>query len=139
MTDASPDAAAEFVDVGPPLSPAEAGLLEFELERRGVGTRLRICERGAEGDRQAVQVAPADLAAATAVRDELLPPVPAPEPPLARGSARIRNAVIAGVLAFVASARVARIVATPRGGATALVMVAAAVAAAAAAFGLTRQ
>jgi hypothetical protein len=128
-----------FADVGPPLSPAEAGKLEFELEKRGVATRLRICERGADGARQAVQVAEADLATALALREELLPPAPAPEAPPASRSHRVRNAVIAGILGLVASARVARIVAIPKGGSTALVMLGVAVALAAAAFGLTRE
>jgi hypothetical protein len=128
-----------FADVGPPLSPAEAGMLEFELEKRGVATRLRVSERGADGARQAVQVPEADLAAALAVREEVLPAKAAPEAPPAPRSRRVRNALIAGVLGLVASARVARIVAIPKGGSTALVMVGVAVSVAAAAFGLTRE
>ncbi len=131
---------AEFVDVGPPLSPAEAGMLEFELEKRGIVTRLRFCERGKEGDRQAVQVAPADLSAALAAREEVLPPeaTPAEAPPASR-SHKARNAAIAGVLGLVAAGRVARIVAVPKGGSTALLMLGVAVTVAAAAFGLTRD
>ncbi|MCK6459503.1 MAG: hypothetical protein L6Q95_06370 [Planctomycetes bacterium] len=130
---------AEFVDVGPPLSPAEAGMLEFELEKRGVVTRLRFCERAEEGDRQAVQVATPDLAAALVVRGEVLPPEAAPEAPPASRSHRFRNAAIAGLLGLVAAGRVARIVAIPKGGSTALVMLGVAAAVAAAAFGLTRE
>jgi hypothetical protein len=139
MTDEDPGTTAEFADVGPPLSPAEAGMLEFELEKRGVVTHLRFCERGPEGARQAVQVGTSDLAAALAVREEILTPAAAPEAPPASRSHRVRNAAIAGVLGLVASARVARIVAIPKGGSTALVMVGVAVALAAAAFGLTRE
>jgi hypothetical protein len=114
-------------------------MLELELEKRGVATRLRICERGADGARQAVQVAEADLATALALREEVLPTRAAPEAPPASRSHRVRNAVIAGILGLVASARVARIVAIPKGGSTALVMLGVAVALAAAAFGLTRE
>ncbi|MFI5402015.1 MAG: hypothetical protein ACHQ1G_03690 [Planctomycetota bacterium] len=105
----------DFVDVGAPLSPAEAGMLEFELERRGIALKLRICERDGNGDRQAVQVAPFDLAAATAVREELIRAAPAPEPPQSSRSHRWRNGLIAAVLGLVGSARVVRLVRVPRG------------------------
>lgn len=114
-------------------------MLEFELEKRGVATRLRFCDRGEEGDRQAVQVAPADLPLALAVREEVLPPVAAPEAPPASRSHRFRNAAIAGLLGLVAAGRVARIVAIPKGGSTALLMLGVAVTVGAAAFGLTRE
>jgi hypothetical protein len=130
---------AEFVDVGAPLSPAEAGMLEYELEKRGIAIRLRICQRGADGDRQAVQVAPTDFAAATAVRAELFPAGKAPEPPKIARSKRLRNGIIAGVLGLVASVRVVRLVRIPRGPATAIVVLAIAIALFAAAFGLTQE
>jgi hypothetical protein len=129
----------EFVDVGTPLSPAEAGTLEYELEKRGIAIRLRVCERGPLGDRQAVQVAPADLAAATALREELFPAGKAPEPPQAPRSKRLRNGIIAGVLGMVASMRVVRIVKVPKGPMTLLVVVGIALALFAAAFGVTRD
>ena len=71
----------QFVDVGAPLSPAEAGMLEYELERKGIAVRLRLCARDGDGDHQAVQVAAGDLAVAMAAREELFPVAPAPEPP----------------------------------------------------------
>lgn len=136
-----PGSDTEFVDAGPPLSPAEAGLFEFELERRGVATHLHFCERGVEGDRQAVQVRASDLKAALALRREILPERAAPGAPshTPRRRGRIRNAVIAGALGLVGSMRVARIFPLPKGPATALVVLGAAVALAAAAFGLTRE
>jgi len=112
----------DFVDVGAPLSPAEAGMLEFELERRGIALNLRICARDGNGDRQAVQVKPADLAAATAVREECLPAAPAPEPPQTSRSHRLRNGLIAAVLGLVGSARVVRLVRVPRGPLTAMIV-----------------
>jgi len=130
---------AEFVDVGPPLSPAEAGTLEYELEKRGIALRLRECGRGSDGDRQAVQVAPADLAAAMAVRDGLFPAAPDPGPEKASRSKRWRNAAIAGVLGLVASARVVRLVRVPKGSTTAFLILGIAAAFFAVAFGLTKE
>lgn len=127
-----------FVDVGPPLSPAEAGTLEYALEKRGVALRLRICARDGDGDRQAVQVAPADLAAAMAVRDEFFPAAPAAETREPSRSKRWRNATIAGVLGLVASARVVRLVRVPKGSTTAFVILGIAAAFFAVAFGLTK-
>lgn len=139
MTDEGNAPSAEFVDIGQPLSPAEAGMLEYELEKRGVATRLRICPRGPDGDRQAVQVAPADLASAAALRAEILPTRPAPEAPPASRSNRIRNALIAGALGLVASLRLVRMVQVPKGAMTALVVLGFAGSVAAAAFGLTKE
>jgi len=140
MTDEGTESAAEFVDVGLPLSPAQAGLLEYELEQRGVATRLRICPRGPDGDIQAVQVATADLAAATQVRAEILPARPAaPEAPPASHSARIRNALIAGGIGLLASLKLVRMVHVPKGAMTALVVLGFAASIAAATFSLTKE
>lgn len=132
------DGGPRFLDVGTPLSPAEAGALEFELKKRGIALRLRICERDGNGDRQAVQVAPADLAFAIAVRHGLFPAAPAPEPPQASRSHRLRNAVIAAVLGLVASARVVRLVRIPKGPTKAFLVLGIAAVFFAVAFGLSK-
>jgi hypothetical protein len=126
-----------FVDVGPPLSPADADALEYELGQRGIVSRLRLCDRGADGDRQAVQVARADVERALVVRDGLFPA--APEAPPASRSNRLRNGIVAGVLGLVASMRVVRLVRVPKGGATAVVILGIAAALFAAAFGMTKE
>lgn len=126
-----------FADVGPPLSPADADTLEYELGRRGIVSHLRLCGRGADGDRQAVQVAPSDLERARGVRDGLFPA--APEAPPVSRSHRLRNGIVAGVLGLVASMRVVRLVRVPKGGATAVVILGIAAALFAAAFGLTKE
>ncbi len=118
----------QFVDVGTPLSPADAGALEYELERRGIAVRLRLCARDAEGDHQVVQVASEDLPAAMAARAELVGAPAAPDPPRASRSRRWRNGLIAAVLGLVGSARVVRLVRVPRGPVTALIVVAVALA-----------
>jgi len=138
MTDTGSGPGDEFVDVGQPLSPADAGLLEYELERRGIGMHLRICERGPDGDRQVVEVAAADLQAAIAVRDALFPPKPPPLPPPPR-SRRLRNGAIAAVVGFVGSLRLVRLVRVPRGSMTALVVVGVAAALFTLAFGITKD
>jgi len=112
MTDAGIEPSAEFVDVGQPLSPAQAGVLEYELEQRGVATRLRICPRGPDGDRQAA-------------------------PP--SRSARLRNALIAGGIGLLASLKLVRMVHVPKGAMTALVVLGFAGSVAAAAFSLTKE
>jgi len=140
MTDADSGPADGFVDVGLPLSPAQASLLETELERRGVAIRLRICGRDAEGrDRQAVQVSAADLEAAMAARLALFPPPPVPETPPRPRSNRLRNAVIAGVIGLVASLRVVRLVRVPKGSPTVLVVLGVAASLFAAGFTLTKD
>jgi len=103
-----------WVPVGEPLSPAEAGFLELELEGHGIEYQTRFCEEG-EADRpnrQVVQVAPANLEEALALRAQVLEeptlqhaPPPKPESPLARW----RNASLAAVLGAVAVLRFARI------------------------------
>lgn len=135
-TEPGPDV--EFVDVGLPLSPAEAGMLEYELEQRGIAIRLRMCDRGPDGDRQAVQVAPADLPASLAVRDTLFPPV-APVPPAPPRSHRLRNGLIAAVVGLIGSLRLVRIVRVPRGSMTALVVLGVAAAFFATAFSITKE
>ncbi|HEX5137328.1 MAG TPA: hypothetical protein VFY93_10165 [Planctomycetota bacterium] len=139
MTDEGAEPSAEFVDVGQPLSPAEAGMLEYELEQRGVATRLRICPRGPDGDRQVVQVATADLSVAAAARAEILPARPAPEAPPASRSHRLRNALIAGAIGLIASLRIVRMVHVPKGAMTAFVVLGFAGSVAAAAFSLTKE
>jgi len=129
----------QFVDVGAPLSPAEAGMLEYELERRGIAVQVRLCARDADGDHQAVQVAPGDIAAAMAVREELFAAAPAPEPPQASRSHRWRNGLIAAVLGLVGSARVVRLVRVPKGPVAALVVVGVAVALFAVVSGISRD
>jgi len=134
------DPPAGFVDVGAPLSPAQASLLETELEGRGVAIRLRICGRDAEGrDRQAVQVASADLEGALAMRRTLFPPPQAPEAPPPPRSHRLRNGVIAAVIGLVASLRVVRLVRVPKGSPTVLVVLGVAASLFAAGFGFTRR
>jgi hypothetical protein len=129
---------ADFVDVGLPLSPSEAGMLEFELERRGIALRLRICDRETGGDRQVVQVAPADLSRALAIRGHLFPSAP-PEAPPAPRAHRLRNGLIAGALGLVASLRLVRFVPVPRGAATTLVVFGFAGTLFAAAYGLSKD
>ena len=102
---------ADFIDVGSPLSPAEAGLLEHELEKRGLATRLRFCDRDEAGDHQAVQVTAADLPSAMAIRAELFPAAAAPPPPLPSRSHRLRN----GLIAAITLAEVPRVVRLVRG------------------------
>jgi hypothetical protein len=119
VTDAEPGD--EFVDVGPPLSPAEAGFLELELGRRGLAARTRFCPRADGRDWQAVQVAAKDLDAAMAARQELLPPAPPPPPRRARPgrAGRIGTAALAAMLGMVAALRVLRLTRIPRGPVTA--------------------
>jgi hypothetical protein len=126
-----------FADVGSPLSPAKASMLEFELERRGIVFRLRFLERDRDGDRQAVQVAPADLEAALAVRREILPEVAVA--PVTSRPHRMRNAAIAGVLGLVGSLRVVRLVRLPRGPLTAMIVLGAAAVLFAVVFGVGRD
>jgi hypothetical protein len=137
----NPEPADDFVDVGPPLSPADAGFLEFELGRRGLAARVRLCRREDSRDRQAVQVAAKDLAAALAARGELLPPAPPPPPsrPRSGRAARLGAATFAAVLGTVAALRVLRLTRIPRGPVTAAVVAGVIVVAFVAAFALGRE
>ena len=140
MTGSDPGPDAKFVDVGPPLSPSQAGLLESVLEQRGIALRLRICDRGADGrDRQAVQVADADLAAALEARSALFPAPAAPPTPPKKRSNRLRAAALAGFLGLFLSLRIVRYVPVPKGSLTALVVFAVGATCFAAAFGFTKD
>jgi hypothetical protein len=110
--DAAPaERPAGFVPVGGPLSPAEAGFLEFELGQDGIDSFTHVVQGDpGDGARQQVEVAPADLAAALEVRERILADASAEPPPGSSRNPRSRNALFAAILGFVAALRVGRII-----------------------------
>lgn len=96
------------VPVGGGLSPAGAGLLEWELSREGIPCRTRLGE-GVDR-RQWIEVAAADLARARAVRDRVFPAKSeAPAPPRRAKVRRARNAMLVVLLVLGGGARLVRV------------------------------
>jgi hypothetical protein len=110
--DAAPaERPAGFVPVGDPLSPAEAGFLEFELRERDIESFTHVVKDEAGADaRQQVEVAPADLETALALRERMLAEAPAEPVSAPSRNPRRRSAVFAAILGFVAVLRVGRMV-----------------------------